>query len=95
MSLFLTIAFLPENREINVFHNSQFITLFGFLFFSLNFYSADVCFCVCKACNELGQIWMESGVSENAVSGHIQLIIPGESACFAVCGALLSCSLAF
>jgi len=27
---------------------------------------------------------MESGVSENAVSGHIQLIIPGESACFAV-----------
>lgn len=38
-----------------------------------------------KACNELGQTWMESGVSENAVSGHIQLIIPGESACFAVC----------
>ena len=29
------------------------------------------------ACNELGQIWMESGVSENAVSGHIQTIIPG------------------
>lgn len=27
---------------------------------------------------------MESGVSENAVSGHIQLIIPGETACFAV-----------
>ncbi|XP_076826342.1 ubiquitin-like modifier-activating enzyme 5 isoform X2 [Brachyhypopomus gauderio] len=35
------------------------------------------------ACNELGQIWMESGVSENAVSGHIQLISPGETACFA------------
>ncbi|KAM6978087.1 ubiquitin-like modifier-activating enzyme 5 [Aplochiton taeniatus] len=35
------------------------------------------------ACNELGQIWMESGVSENAVSGHIQLIIPGATACFA------------
>ncbi|KAL7886756.1 hypothetical protein AOLI_G00044770 [Acnodon oligacanthus] len=35
------------------------------------------------ACNELGQVWMESGVSENAVSGHIQLIIPGETACFA------------
>ncbi|XP_070582457.1 ubiquitin-like modifier-activating enzyme 5 isoform X2 [Erythrolamprus reginae] len=34
-------------------------------------------------CNEIGQIWMESGVSENAVSGHIQLIIPGETACFA------------
>lgn len=30
------------------------------------------------ACNELGQIWMESGVSENAVSGHIQTIVPGK-----------------
>lgn len=40
--------------------------------------------CGYQACNELGQIWMESGVSENAVSGHIQLIIPGETACFAV-----------
>jgi ubiquitin-like modifier-activating enzyme 5 len=35
------------------------------------------------ACNELNQVWMESGVSENAVSGHIQLLIPGETACFA------------
>lgn len=26
-----------------------------------------------KACNELNQVWMESGVSENAVSGHIQV----------------------
>merc|ERR1719367_1544300 len=36
-----------------------------------------------KACNELGQNWFESGVSENAVSGHIQFIQPGTSACFA------------
>ncbi len=35
------------------------------------------------ACNELGRSWIESGVSENAVSGHIQFIIPGETACFA------------
>lgn len=35
------------------------------------------------ACNEVGQIWIESGVSENAVSGHIQFVIPGETACFA------------
>lgn len=34
------------------------------------------------ACNELALNWIESGVSENAVSGHIQLIKPGESACF-------------
>ena len=36
-----------------------------------------------SACNELSQIWFESGVSEDAVSGHIQLVIPGETACFA------------
>jgi ubiquitin-like modifier-activating enzyme 5 len=36
-----------------------------------------------QACNELNQVWMESGVSENAVSGHIQLIKPGQTACFA------------
>lgn len=36
-----------------------------------------------QACNELAQVWIESGVAENAVSGHIQLIIPGELACFA------------
>lgn len=35
------------------------------------------------ACNELNLNWMESGVSENAVSGHIQFLIPGELACFA------------
>jgi ubiquitin-like modifier-activating enzyme 5 len=34
------------------------------------------------ACNELGQVWMESGVSEDAVSGHIQVIKPGRLACF-------------
>ncbi|XP_023328548.1 ubiquitin-like modifier-activating enzyme 5 [Eurytemora carolleeae] len=36
-----------------------------------------------KACNELSQTWFESGVSENAVSGHIQFLKPGETACFA------------
>ncbi|XAR67896.1 Sulfur carrier protein ThiS adenylyltransferase [Bertholletia excelsa] len=36
-----------------------------------------------QACNELNQTWMESGVSEDAVSGHIQLLIPGATACFA------------
>lgn len=34
------------------------------------------------ACNELDQVWYESGVSEDAMSAHIQLIIPGETACF-------------
>ena len=35
-----------------------------------------------KACNKLGQTWFESGVVENAVSGHIQFLVPGETACF-------------
>ncbi|KAI6238286.1 Ubiquitin-like modifier-activating enzyme 5 [Aphelenchoides fujianensis] len=35
------------------------------------------------ACNEENQTWMESGVSENAVSGHIQYLEPGRTACFA------------
>lgn len=35
------------------------------------------------ACNELSLNWFESGVSENAVSGHIQVIRPGDTACFA------------
>lgn len=34
------------------------------------------------ACNELSQKWIESGVSEDAVSGHIQLMVPGRLACF-------------
>jgi ubiquitin-like modifier-activating enzyme 5 len=35
------------------------------------------------ACNELNQTWIESGVSENAVSGHVQFVCPGRTACFA------------
>ncbi|RDD40674.1 Ubiquitin-like modifier-activating enzyme 5 [Trichoplax sp. H2] len=35
------------------------------------------------ACNEINQMWIESGVSENAVSGHIQVVIPGQTSCFA------------
>lgn len=35
-----------------------------------------------QACNELNLCWMESGVSEDAVSGHIQLLIPGQTACY-------------
>lgn len=39
--------------------------------------------CINQACLEMGQTWMESGVSEDAVSGHIQVMVPGETACFA------------
>ena len=35
-----------------------------------------------QACNELNIVWMESGVSEDAVSGHIQTLLPGRNACF-------------
>ncbi|XP_024085845.1 ubiquitin-like modifier-activating enzyme 5 isoform X2 [Cimex lectularius] len=44
------------------------------------------------ACNEINLPWFESGVAENAVSGHIQLIIPGETACFACAPPLLVAS---
>jgi len=46
-----------------------------------------------RACNELAQPWMESGVSEDAVSGHIQFLIPGQTACFEVCPLSSSSSL--
>ncbi len=36
-----------------------------------------------QVCLELDQTWLESGVSEDAVSGHIQLLQPGQTACFA------------
>ena len=35
-----------------------------------------------RACAEVEQVWLESGVSEDAMSGHIQAIYPGETACF-------------
>jgi ubiquitin-like modifier-activating enzyme 5 len=44
------------------------------------------------ACNELGQVWMESGVSEDAVSGHIQLMKPGRLACFSCAPPLIVAS---
>lgn len=36
-----------------------------------------------SVCNETNLTWFESGVSENAISGHIQFIVPGKTACFA------------
>ncbi|AFZ79324.1 hypothetical protein BEWA_021720 [Theileria equi strain WA] len=35
-----------------------------------------------KACCQADQVWMNSGVSENATSGQIQTCIPGITACF-------------
>ena len=36
-----------------------------------------------QACNELDQVWMESGVSEDAVNGHIQVRFRSTSRCVA------------
>jgi len=49
-------------------------------------------FAINTACNELNLNWFESGVSENAVSGHIQFIAPGETACFACAPPLIVAS---
>ncbi|XP_952285.1 uncharacterized protein TA13145 [Theileria annulata] len=35
-----------------------------------------------KACCKADQVWMNSGVSENATSGQIQTCVPGVTACF-------------
>jgi ubiquitin-like modifier-activating enzyme 5 len=35
-----------------------------------------------RACLALDLPWMESGVSEDAVSGHIQFLLPGATACY-------------
>ena len=35
-----------------------------------------------RACIETNQIWLESGVSETAISAHVQFMRPGISACF-------------
>jgi ubiquitin-like modifier-activating enzyme 5 len=37
-----------------------------------------------QVCLEVGRRWLESGVSETAISGHIQNMVPGETACFEV-----------
>lgn len=37
---------------------------------------------ISKACNMLDKPWFESGVSESAVSGHVQFMLPGRTACF-------------
>jgi ubiquitin-like modifier-activating enzyme 5 len=40
-------------------------------------------------CNRLDQVWFESGVSEDALSSHIQVMVPGEVGCF-VCASPLA-----
>ncbi|VEN36520.1 unnamed protein product [Callosobruchus maculatus] len=49
-------------------------------------------FTINTACNEHSLPWFESGVAENAVSGHIQYINPGETACFACAPPLIVAS---
>jgi ubiquitin-like modifier-activating enzyme 5 len=43
-------------------------------------YSARIA--VNRCCLELNKVWFESGVSETAMSGHVQFMEPGTSACF-------------
>lgn len=66
------------------FYNTWDLPTLLWLFLLLHSMHEYKCRYTLQACNEVGQTWLESGVSENAVSGHIQLVIPGETACFAV-----------
>ena len=43
-------------------------------------YAARVC--INTACLSQSQTWMDAGVAENAMSGHIQTLVPGRTACF-------------
>eukprot|EP00759_Apiculatamorpha_spiralis_P048469 PhF_6_TR43660/c0_g1_i1/m.67089/K12164/UBA5, UBE1DC1; ubiquitin-like modifier-activating enzyme 5 len=45
-----------------------------------------------QAMLELDRTWIESGVSENAVSGHIQFLTPGATACYQCCPPLVVAS---
>lgn len=45
-----------------------------------------------RVCCELGVPWLESGVSENALGGHVQLMLPGRTACFECAPPLLVAS---
>jgi ubiquitin-like modifier-activating enzyme 5 len=40
-------------------------------------------------CNNLNQVWFKSGVSEDALHSHIQIMVPGEVGCF-VCASPLA-----
>lgn len=42
-----------------------------------------------EVCLQQGLPWMESGVAENAVSGHIQLLLPGCTPCYQCCPPLV------
>lgn len=44
------------------------------------------------ACCERGVAWLESGVAENALGGHVQLMLPGRTACFQCAPPLLVAS---
>lgn len=61
----------------------------SYMFLLLEIRNLEICFNFFQACNECDQVWMESGVSENAVSGHIQFLLPGRTACFEVSQSLL------
>ncbi|CAK5113911.1 unnamed protein product [Meloidogyne enterolobii] len=90
-----TLMHINPDVEFEV-HNMNITTVANFDIFcqriregGLTKKSVDILLCCVDnfeariaACNEIGQIWIESGVSENAVSGHIQFMEPGKSACF-------------
>ncbi|UVC54654.1 hypothetical protein MACJ_003623 [Theileria orientalis] len=63
-------------REYELLKNSQVDLVLS----CVDNYAARVT--INKACCKADQVWMNSGVSENATSGQIQTCIPGITACF-------------
>lgn len=86
----LTFSTCVKTTSLHIFYYNNFLLFILvlsylyiiFIFNIISYYSLLIS--EFQVCNDLGQNWFESGVSENAVSGHIQFIIPGETPCFAV-----------
>jgi ubiquitin-like modifier-activating enzyme 5 len=84
---------LEINPDVDIYSYSHNIcSIEHYEEFLNNVVSADLILCcvdnyaaritVNRACGEVNKVWMESGVSEDAMNGHIQTIYPGETACF-------------
>lgn len=73
-------------------HNVNITSIHGFMILKAEVRKADLTLCcvdnyaarvaINRVCLEEKRPWIESGVSETSLSGHIQLMLPGATACF-------------
>lgn len=84
---------LTGDDEVDVSgHNVNITSIQGFMILRAEVSKADLTLCcvdnyaarvaINRVCLEENRPWIESGVSETAMNGHIQLMLPGATACF-------------